>query len=247
MAAPSVYTAINAVTAEFARAGIAKSHLNEADDYRYRSIDDLLDRLAPLLAQHRLCVLPRVLDRTVTERSDEAQRLLVHVTLRVRFKLVSVDDGSSHSIEAFGEALDPSDKATAKAMSAAFKSAMVQTFCIPIAGSEDADKASPRAAARTHVAEPIQGWEQWARDIEDIVGLCESEQAITLVQERNRELLKALSRGRQELYRELGECFAARREALKERATASRPRKGRLKPRPAKPTADAKEREKEDA
>ena len=28
----------------------AKTHLNQADDYKYRSIDDLLDRLAPLLA-----------------------------------------------------------------------------------------------------------------------------------------------------------------------------------------------------
>ena len=61
-------------------------------------------------------------------------------------------------------------------MSAAYKSAMIQTFCIPLAGSEDADRASLRVTSRTHVPEPVQGWEQWARDIEDIVGVCESEQ-----------------------------------------------------------------------
>jgi hypothetical protein len=247
MAAPSVYAAINAVAAELAENGIAKNHVNEADDYKYRSIDDLLDRLAPLLAKHRLCVLPRVIEREVTERRDDAERLLFHVALRVAFALTSVDDGSEHEVEAYGEALDPSDKATAKAMSSAYKSAMVQTFCIPFSGTEDADKASPMAAARTHVSEPIQGWEQWARDIEDIVALCESEQAITLVQERNRELLKSLSRERQELYRELGECFTARREALKERVTAARPRKARSKPASAKPPIHAKEREKENA
>jgi hypothetical protein len=247
MAAPSVYAAINAVSAELAKNGIAKTHVNEADDYKYRSIDDLLDRLAPLLAKHRLCVLPRVIDREVTERRDDAERLLFHVALRVAFVLTSVDDGSAHEVEAYGEALDASDKATAKAMSSAYKSAMVQTFCIPFSGTEDTDKASPRAAARTHVAEPIQGWEQWARDIEDIVGLCESEQAISLVQERNRELLKSISRERQELYRELGECFAARREALKERASADRPRKARSKPPRAKSASHAEEREKEDA
>src|SRR5437763_308588 len=176
MAAPTVYAAINAVSAALAKSGIAKTHLNQVDDYKYRSIDDLLDRLAPLLAEHRLCVLPRALEREVVERSDEAQRLLFHVALRVAFTLTSVDDGSSHVVEAYGEALDVSDKATAKAMSAAYKRAMVQTFCIPLSGTEDADRASPRAAARTHVAEPVQGWEQWARDIEDIVSLCESEQ-----------------------------------------------------------------------
>ena len=50
MAAPSVYAAINAITGELAKLGIAKTHVNAVDDYKYRSIDDLLDRLAPLLA-----------------------------------------------------------------------------------------------------------------------------------------------------------------------------------------------------
>jgi hypothetical protein len=245
MAAPSVYAAINAVSAELARRGIAKAHVNQVDDYKYRSIEDVLERLAPLLAEKRLCVLPRVLERTMTERKDEAAHLLIHVAVRMRFKLVSVDDGSSHNVEAYGEALDPSDKATAKAMTAAYKSAMVQTFCIPLSGSEDADRTSPKVAARTHLAEPVQGWDQWARDIEDIVSLCESESAIALVQERNRELLKAISRERQDLYCELGECFCARREALQQRVVATRPRK-RKSPAPQAELIAA-EREKEDA
>jgi ERF superfamily len=247
MAAPSVYAAINAVIAELAKNGIAKTRINEADDYKYRSIDDVLDRLAPLLAEKRLCVLPRVVERIATERSDQASHLLSHVAVRVRFKLVSVDDGSSHSVEAFGEALDPSDKATAKAMSAAYKSAMVQTFCIPIAGSEDPDRSSPRAISRTHLAEPIQGWEQWARDIEDIVAVCESEQAIGLVQDRNREQLKSLSREQPALYREIGEAFTARREALQQRAAAAAPRKRRSSPAKTRRTLRASKRQTEDA
>jgi len=129
----------------------------------------------------------------------------------------------------YGEALDPSDKATAKAMTAAYKSAMVQTFCIPIAGSEDPDRSSPRVSSKTHSPEPVQGWQQWARDIEDIVGICESEQAIDLVQERNRDLLQALSRDRADLYRELGEGFRSRREALQKRRAAAKPRNRRPK------------------
>ena len=75
MSAPSVYAAINAVSAELADHGIAKTRVNEADDYCYRSIDDLLDRLALLLAKHRLCVLPRALKRTEVERQDEGRSL----------------------------------------------------------------------------------------------------------------------------------------------------------------------------
>jgi len=225
MAAPSVYGAITAITAEVARAGIPKSRFNEVDEYKYRSIDDVLNRLAPLLAKHRLCVLPKVRKRQASERLGDNPQLLTHVALRVSFTLVSAEDGSSHSVEAYGESLDAGDKATAKAMSAAYKSAMIQTFCIPVADLEDADATSHKLVARTHVPEPVQGWEQWARDIEDIVAVCESEQAIDTVQERNRELLKAISRERVELYRELGECFTARRHLLRTRTT----------PPPAKP------------
>ena len=214
MSAPSVYAAINAITAELATNGIAKSRSNEVDDYKYRSIDDVLDRLAPLLAKHKLCALPRALERTVTERIDEQNHPLLHVALRVEFALTSVKDGTSHTVEAYGEALDGGDKATAKAMSAAYKAAMVQTFCIPVSGAEDADRTSHRLRPKTHSPEPLQGWPQWCLDIEDIVGLCESEAAISTVQERNRDLLKALAREQPQLYAELGQAFVSRREVL---------------------------------
>jgi hypothetical protein len=245
MAAPTVYAAINAVSAALAKSGIAKTHLNQIDDYRYRSIDDLLDRLGPLLAEHRLCVLPRALEREVVERSDEGRRLLLHVALRVAFTLTSVEDGSSHVVEAFGEALDVSDKATAKAMSAAYKSAMVQTFCIPLSGTEDADRTSPKLTSRTHVAEPVQGWEQWVNDIEDIVSVCETEQAIAIVQERNRELLKSLSRERADLYQQLGQALNSRRQTIlwdQASARTRTPGKRRRSERP-RPAITAKERE----
>ena len=225
MAAPSVYAAISAVTAELGGLGISKAHINLVDDYRYRSIDDVLAALSPLLSKHRLCVLPLVLSRTVTERDGPEGPLLVNVVLHVAFDLVSSEDGTSHRIVACGEALDPSDKATAKAMSAAYKSAMLQAFCIPVGPSEDADATSHRLKARTHVPEPVQGWEQWGRDIGDIVSVCESSQAIDLVQDRNRDLLRALGRERPDLYADLGCTFEARRESLRsrERSEASPP------------------------
>jgi hypothetical protein len=247
VSAPHVFAAINAISADIANVGIPKTHLNQVDDYKYRSIDDVLDALAPLLARHRLCVLPRVLKRSVIERRDEAQHLLFHVSLKVRFILTSVDDGSTHSITVYGEALDPSDKATSKAMSAAYKTSMIQTFCIPLCGSEDQDQSSPRASARSHVTEPVQGWEQWACDIEDILGVCESEHAISLVQERNRAPLKALSRERADLYQQMGEAFTARREALVAEGAATRgSRRPGAKSAPSKRRA-CKQREKEDA
>lgn len=160
-----VYGAINSVAAALSKEGIAKKRLNARDDYLYRSIEDVLARLAPLLAEHRLCILPQVVERTATDRTGEAGELLVSVTVRCAFHIVSAEDGSAHIIKAFGEALDASDKGTAKAMQSAYKYAVLQAFCVPVPQAEDADARSHRLTNRHAIPEPEEGWTQWARPL----------------------------------------------------------------------------------
>lgn len=197
-----------------ARHGIAKAHVNAEDGYQYRSIDDVYNRLAPLLALHKLCILPRVLERTATDRHGIGGDLLVAVALRAAFDLVSAEDGSVHTVVAYGEALDGGDKGTAKAMAAAYKVALFQTFCVPIVGSEDADARSHRLKRDPGVPEPVQGWEQWADDIAEMLRVCQSREAIERVQNSHRVLLAGLRRERPELYAGLGEALGAARAKL---------------------------------
>lgn len=214
-----VYQAISAVASDLASLGLPKALTNPDDGYDYRSIDSLLNRLSPLLARHRLCVLPRVLERTATDRAGQNNDILVSVTLKVAFELVSPEDGSKHSIEIYGEALDRGDKATAKALTAAYKSAMLQTFCVPVVGAEDPDASSPKlrslAPAPTAAPrEPVQGWEQWTADIRSIVASCDTAEALDRVQNSNRDLLRSLSREQPQLYADLGNAFSDRRQQL---------------------------------
>ena len=222
MSAPQVYRAISVISAELAGSAIPKLHRNERDDYLYRSIDDVLNRLSPLLAKHKLCILPRVLDRTAAERSGEGDLLLVSVSIKVAFDLVSIGDGSMHTIEAYGEALDPSDKATAKAMSSAYKHAMLQMFCVPVAEVDDADRSSHRLKRpNDHQAEPVGGWQQWTADIIEIAESCASADALDRLQQQQRPLLTAISRERPDLYGTIGATFSARAITLDSEARAS--------------------------
>ena len=214
MSIPRVYQAINAITEAFARSGIAKLQTNAQDQYKYRGIDDVHNRLSPLLAEHRLCILPRVLERVCVDRNDAQGNVLISVSLRVAFDLVSCDDGSKHVIEAFGEALDGGDKGTSKAMSAAFKYAILQAFCIPVTGREDADAQSFRLKRPDVAAEPDQGWEQWHADILEIVRVCETQEALYRLQTNYRGLLKSLSAQRPALYSSIGEAVQGRRRLL---------------------------------
>lgn len=208
-----VYQAINAVSAALAQGGVAKARLNTRDNYLYRSIDDVLQRLAPLLAEYRLCILPRVLEREASDRLDESGNLLVAVSLRVAFDLVSAEDGSCHTIEAYGEALDRGDKATSKAMQSAYKYAVLQAFCVPSQG-EDADASSYRLKPAPLPAEPKGGWEQWSSELTATLQACGTKDSIQALQSEHRASLAALAREQPELYSALGRVITQRKLAL---------------------------------
>lgn len=157
-----VYQAIAAVQAELAKTGIAKSRKNkQGEGYMFRGIDDVYAALAPLLAAHKLCVIPRVMQRDIAERQSMKGNPLFYVTVHAEFDFVSAEDGSKHTAATFGEAMDSGDKATNKAMSAAYKYAAFMTFAIPTEGDNDADATTPDVAK----AVPA-GYEAWLADFE---------------------------------------------------------------------------------
>lgn len=151
----SVYKTINAVQADLARSGIGKDSTNTFDNYKFRGIDAVYNALSPLLAKHGLCILPRMLTRTVDERTSAKGGALFYVTVEAEFDFVCAEDGSKHTIRTFGEAMDRGDKATNKAMSAAYKYAAFQAFAIPTEGDNDADASTHEVAAKPPKKAPV--------------------------------------------------------------------------------------------
>lgn len=139
----SVYEAIAFVTNKIAKEGIAKDKTADTGNgkYKFRGIDDVYNALAPCLAEAGLNILPYCLSREVVERKSNKGNALFYVTVTMRFDFVSKWDGSKHEVCMYGEAMDSSDKATNKAMSAAYKYACMQTFCIPTEGNNDIETA----------------------------------------------------------------------------------------------------------
>lgn len=156
-----IYKAIARVQAEMAREGISKDRSNQQQNYKFRGIDDVYNALAPHLANASLVILPRMLSRELTERSARSGGVLYSVVVAVEYDFVSAEDGSKHTVgPMYGEAMDSADKATNKAMSAAYKYACVQTFCIPTEAGEDADatthEVAPRSQQQAAPAKPQQ-------------------------------------------------------------------------------------------
>lgn len=130
----NVYQCIAEVQAALAIDGISKDKKNDQQGYKFRGIDDIYNALAGLLSKSGLCILPRVLDKAVVERATKSGGVLFYTTVDVEFDFVSAHDSSKHVVKVLGEAMDSGDKSTNKAMSAAYKYACLQTFCIPTEG-----------------------------------------------------------------------------------------------------------------
>ena len=134
-----VYAAIGAVSAAMSQQGISKARNNASQGYKFRGIDDVLNALSGALVDAGLVILPRCTERVVVERTTAKGGALFNVTCRVEFDLVSTEDGSTHTVATYGEAMDSADKATNKAMSAAYKYLALLVFCIPTEASPDTD------------------------------------------------------------------------------------------------------------
>ena len=144
----AVYAKIAAVQGELSKVGIAKDRRNQqGSGYNFRGIDDVYAALSPLLAKHALVIVPRMTERVVVERQSKAGGALFNVTVKAEFDFIAAEDGSTHTASTYGEAMDSADKATNKAMSAAYKYAAFMTFAIPTEGDNDADGTTHEVAA----------------------------------------------------------------------------------------------------
>lgn len=147
-----VYKAIADVAGELAQHGISKNSKNQQQGFMFRGIDAVYNHLAPLLAKHKLVILPRCIERTLVERVTAKGGNIFYVTVKAEFDFVSAVDGTKHTVATFGEAMDSADKATNKAMSAAYKYAAFQSFCIPTEETAmDADMNTPPPTQRAPI------------------------------------------------------------------------------------------------
>ena len=135
-----IYQAITDIMSE--GYAITKDKRNQKQGYVYRGIDDVMNTFQPLLAKHRVFVVPEVLNQQRQERTTDKDRTLLYSILTMRYTFYA-EDGSSVSAVVIGEGMDSGDKASNKAMSVAMKYAMFQVFCIPTEEMQDPDADTP--------------------------------------------------------------------------------------------------------
>ena len=131
---------------------VGKNQKNTAQGFKFRGIDDMINALYPALVKHGVFMAPEVVkeEHVLQEvvRSSGKNGIDKHVHILVKYTFYA-EDGSSVAVGPIAaEGLDSGDKATNKALSAALKYALIQTFSIPTEDMAEADSDSPEIGAR---------------------------------------------------------------------------------------------------
>ena len=136
--AKNIYASIASIMGKIG--AIGKDKFNPNQKYKYRGVDDVMNALAPLLAEERIIIVPEVLEHSREERLSSNDRLLIYSICKIRYTFYAAD-GTHVEAVVIGEGMDSGDKASNKAMAVAFKYACFQVFCIPTEEMTKADAA----------------------------------------------------------------------------------------------------------
>jgi ERF superfamily len=125
---PSIFAALSSVMAEVGAVG--KEGRNAQQGFNFRGVDAVVIAVAPALRKHGVVVVPRVLEREREVGTTQRGGTMETIYLTVQYTLYG-PNGDSVMSTVYSQANDTADKATAKAMSVAYRTFWLQVLCIP--------------------------------------------------------------------------------------------------------------------
>lgn len=142
----NVYSALSAVMADVG--AVKKGDFNEGQRFNFRGIDAVVNAVSPALRKHGIVVTPKIesIDYGTVEIGRN-RTPMGHVRVVVTYTFHHVSGGSVTATVP-GEAMDSGDKATAKAMSVAFRTALLQALSLPTDEPDPDAQSYERAPAK---------------------------------------------------------------------------------------------------
>jgi hypothetical protein len=136
---------------------VGKDRVNAHQGFKFRGIDAVVNAIGPALRDAGGFIVPTVTHSTHEVAQSAKGGVLNTVRLQVDYAVYGQEgDPVTGSVSA--EAFDSGDKATAKCMSVAYRTFMLQLFCLPT------DEPDPDASTYKLGSEDIVAGNQKARD-----------------------------------------------------------------------------------
>lgn len=144
----TITQALNAIMKDVG--AVRKTDKNTSQNFNFRGIDAVVNAVSPKLQEYGVIVYPTVEEYDYTNVEIGKNRTVMgHVKVKVTYTFVG-QAGDAIKSTVVGEAMDSGDKATAKAMSVAFRTALLQTLSLPT-DEPDPDSQSYERSERVQV------------------------------------------------------------------------------------------------
>jgi hypothetical protein len=117
---------------------IGKNKTNTFQNFKYRAIDDIIDKVSDVLGENNLVLTFETLSLDsiwIDSKSGKAK----DVNIKIKYTFHSCVDASFVDYLIYASARDNSDKAEMKAYTAAYKTLLGQAFCIKFTEDPDSD------------------------------------------------------------------------------------------------------------
>lgn len=133
---------------------VGKDGRNQQQNFNFRGIDAVVNAVSPALRKYGVVVTPEVQSvEYSTVEVGKNRTLMGHVKVMVTYKFYA-PDGTFLPTTVCGESMDSGDKATAKAMSVAFRTCLIQTLVLPTDEADPDTQTYERSEAPVKKAAP---------------------------------------------------------------------------------------------
>jgi hypothetical protein len=186
---PTIHAALLAVMNDVTYVG--KDQYNEQQKFNFRGIDGVLDAVGPAFRKHGILPMPEVTSVESTSYTTKNGTVMTRSVVRVNYDFRGPAGDTLTAMGIPGESADSGDKSVSKAMSVAYRTALVQVLALPTHQPDpDADTEEKEAAQPAVVTEDQSATEL---DWESATRMKEAHQAyVAMVKDEPEEVKAAL-------------------------------------------------------
>lgn len=152
---PTIVQALAAVMEDVRAVG--KDARNQQQGYQFRGIDALLNAVGPAFRKHGVVAMPLLEESSWRDVKTSTGKDSREVTVKVRYRFYG-PAGDFIDAVVPGESMDFGDKGAPKAMSVAYRIALIQALCLPThdtdPDAESFERASSGQSNQSRSADP---------------------------------------------------------------------------------------------
>ncbi len=164
---PTIVEALSAVMGDVQ--SVRKGDRNQTQGYQFRGIDAVMNAVGPAFRKHGIVCVPMLEDVAYnTVEVGQKRSVMRECTVRVRY-IFHGPAGDRIECVTIGEAMDSGDKATPKAMSVAYRVALLQALTIPTdepdADAQNYERSEVRQEPTWDPVDQEERFAAWAEEI----------------------------------------------------------------------------------